>query len=162
MIDFEVQRCTRRCRKTDRELQPGDVFFSALVASGAEVERWDFAEDAWDSPPDGTIGWWRSRVPDMQAQKMHWAPSDVVLHYFTELQNQPDKADVRYVLALWMVRRRVVRLEQIEKTPDGKEQLILYCPRNEREYRAHVATPTPARIATIQQELANLLFADAV
>lgn len=161
MIDFEVQRFTRRCRKTNREFQPGDVYYSALVASGADVQRWDYAADAWDAPPEGTIGWWKSRVPDAQSQTTHWAPSDVVLHYFEQLEKQPEKIDVRYVLALWMVRRRVVRLEEIEKDDAGCEQLVLYCPRNEQEYRAAVATPDEPRIAAIQQELAELLFADA-
>ena len=161
MIDFEVQRFTRRCHKTDRELQPGDVFYSALVADGAQVQRWDYAQEAWDGPPEGTIGWWKARVPDSQSQTMHWAPSDVVLHYFEQLEQDRSKADVRYVLALWLARRRVMRLETIEKNDPSDEHLVLYCPRNEQEYRVLVVTPSAQRVQEIQAELAGLLFADA-
>ena len=37
MLDFEVQRCTRKCCETDAILQPGDEFYSALVAQGSQV-----------------------------------------------------------------------------------------------------------------------------
>ncbi len=36
---------------------------------------------------------------------------------------------------------------------------VLYCPRNEREYRVAVASPSPTRVEEIQQQLAELLFA---
>ncbi len=96
-------------RQTDRELQPGDVFYSVLVAEGAAVVRRDYLADTWEGPPPNAIGIWKSQVPDVHNKKMHWAPNDVILHYFEQLASEPDKADIRYVLALLMVRRRIVR-----------------------------------------------------
>ena len=31
MLDFDVQRCTRRCSGSDRELKAGEWVYSALV-----------------------------------------------------------------------------------------------------------------------------------
>ena len=159
MLDFEVQRFTRKCAQTDRELQPGDVFYSVLVAEGAAVVRRDYLADTWEGPPPNAIGLWKSQVPDVHNKKMHWAPNDVILHYFEQLASEPDKADIRYVLALLMVRRRIVRLEDTETDEQGQENYVLYCPRNEREYRVAVVTPPEPRIGQIQNELAELLFA---
>ena len=39
MLDFEVQRCTRRCAATDRELKPGETFYSTLVVVGAKPNK---------------------------------------------------------------------------------------------------------------------------
>jgi hypothetical protein len=161
MLDFEVQRCTRRCAKTDRELNPGETFYSVLAAEGAEVVRRDFCEAAWEGPPEGAVGWWKSQMPELNAKKMHWAPNDVMLHYFEQLEGQADKQDVRYVLALLMIRRRVVRLEDTETDDTGRELLVLYCPRNENEYKTAVVMPNDQRAAEIQEELAQLLFANA-
>ncbi len=77
--------------------------------------RRDYSAEAWPSPPDGTIGWWKSQVPDTHATRMHWAPNDVILHYFEQLEDQHDKEDIRFVLALLMIRRRIVRLEDTER-----------------------------------------------
>ena len=161
MLDFDVQRFTRRCAQTERELQPGDVFYSVLVAEGASVVRRDYWADVWEGPPSGAIGVWKSQVPDVHSKKMHWAPNDVILHYFEQLASEPEKADMRYVLALLMIRRRIVRLEDTEEDEQGHENYVLYCPRNEREYRVAVVTPTEPRIGQIQNELAELLFADS-
>ena len=160
-MDFEVQRCSRRCAKSDRELQPGEWFYSVLVAKGAQVVRHDYCEDAWEGPPDGLIGWWKSQMPDPHARKMHWAPNDVMLHYFEQLEGHDDQQDVRYILALLMLRRRIVRVEDTEQSDEGHEVLVLYCPRKETEFRVSVMEPSATRIDEIQEELARLLFASA-
>ena len=160
-MDFEVQRCSRRCEKLDRELQPGEWFYSVLMAEGAQMVRFDYCEDSWEGPPDGVIGWWKSQMPDPHARKLHWAPNDVMLHYFEQLKGRDDQQDVRYVLALLIMRRRIVRLEDTERADDGHEELVLYCPRKETEFRVSVVEPGATRIEEIQEELARLLFAGA-
>ena len=161
MFEYEVQRCTRRCHGTDRELQAGEPFFSVLVPERAQVVRHDFSVQAWKGPPDNALGWWKSQMPDPSARKLHWAPNDVMLHYFEQLAQQPERNDIRYVLGLLMIRRRVLRLEESEHDESGGEVLVLYCPRNDKEYQVNVFHPGEKRISEIQAELAQLLFAKA-
>ncbi len=158
MLDFEVQRSTRICCETQTVLQPGDVFYSALVTQGSQVVRRDYSAGAWTGPPAGTLGWWKSQVPDVHSRKTRWAPNDVILHYFEQLEFEPSQADLQYVLALLMIRRRIVRLEETQHDEQGREVFVLYCPRNEREYRVTVACLEPARVEEIQRQLAELLF----
>ncbi|MEM6328833.1 MAG: hypothetical protein AAF790_01155 [Planctomycetota bacterium] len=47
MIDYEVQRCTRRCAMTSRALTPGEVFYSVLRSRTGGVERVDYSAEAW-------------------------------------------------------------------------------------------------------------------
>lgn len=161
MLDFEVQRCTRHCAQTGREFAPGEAYYSALVVEHGEVVRRDYCEAAWHGPPEGAVGWWKSQVPQPDAHKVHWAPNDVMLHYFEQLDGVTDKRDTRYILALLMVRRRVLRLEHSDQDEAGGEILIVYCPRNETEYRVAVVTPDAQRVNEIQEELAQLLQTDA-
>lgn len=157
MIDFEIQRCSRRCSVTDRELRTGETCYSVLVPAGGDVVRRDFSAEAWQGPPDEAIGWWRATVVDPNDGRLHWAPNDVMLHYFERLGEDPAALDARYVLALLLVRRRIARLERTETIADGSVELVLYCPRNEAEYRVAETTVTPERAATIQQQLSDLL-----
>jgi len=162
MIDYEVQRCTRHCVVTGRELQPGEIFYSTLTAEGANVVRRDYSIEAWQGPPEGVLGWWKSRMPERDARKLHWAPNDVMLELLEGLEGQPDKQDLRYVLALLLIRRRVVRLEETERDEAGREVSVLYCPRRETTYRVVSVVPDAERTAEIQEELVRLLFADAL
>jgi hypothetical protein len=58
-----------------------------------------------------------------------------------------------------MIRRRILRLEEAEVDQQGRETMMLYCPRNETEYQVQVTALTDQRVAEIQNELANLLWA---
>ncbi len=160
MLDFEVQRCTRRCAKTDRELEPGEVFYSVLAPEESEIVRRDYCQQAWEGPPEDVVGWWKSQMPEANAKRANWAPNDVMLDYFQQLEQCVDKQDVRYVLALLMTRRRLLRFEDTETDERGVETLVLFCPRNDTEYRVVASIPDQQRAEEIQEELARLLLAD--
>jgi hypothetical protein len=157
-MDYEVQRSTRHCATTGREFAPGEEFYSVLVAEGAELRRCDYSAEAWQGPPAEAVGWWKCQVPDRTAGRSRWAPNDVLLGFFDELAEQPDKQDMRYVLTLLLVRRRVMRVEEERRDAAGRETLALVCPRRDATYEVPVVMPDdPARIGEIQQELAKLL-----
>ncbi|MBN2578693.1 MAG: hypothetical protein JXB10_06845 [Pirellulales bacterium] len=156
-MDYEVQGFTRHCHASGREFAPGEWYYSVLMTEGAESKRYDYAADAWQGPPEGAVGWWKSQVPDRTVKKKHWAPNDVMLCFFDELTDQSDRLDVRYVLTLLLVRRRVFRLEEEKRDAEGREVLSVYCPRRETAYAISAVLPSPERIEQIQQELAALL-----
>jgi hypothetical protein len=155
-MDYEVQRSARRCAVSGREFAPGEKFYSALVAEGAELRRYDYAAEAWQAPPPGAIGWWQSQLPAAGAKRSQGAPNDVLLQFFDELAEQPQRQDLRYVVALLLVRRRVFRLEEDERGACG-EVLRLHCPRRDATYEVPVVIPDAARIDEIQQQVAKLL-----
>ena len=136
------------------EVAPGETSYSVLTSEGAKVVRNDYSAEAWQGPPEGALGWWKSHTPTAEAKpkKPHWAPNDVMLQLFDELAESPDRADMRYVLVLLLLRRRVLRLEETEHeqlsptTADeaDRETLLVYCPRRQAEYRVPVAMPDRA------------------
>lgn len=158
-MDYEVQRCTRHCAATGRELRDGETFYSALVSRGANLERVDYSAEGWSGPPEQAIGWWKSQVPSKDQKKAQMAPSDVLLDCFLQLADEPDKQDMRYVLALLLVRRRILRLEQTEVNEQGIETLVLLSPRDESLHHVPSIMPDEAREAEIQAELSQLLYA---
>ncbi len=157
MLDFDVQKFTRVCAETDRELKAGDIFYSYLLRDGGETVRRDVSAKAWKGPPEDCLGWWKAEVPDPKSKKLHWAPHDVMLHYFTETEEKDDQADLRYVLALLMVRRRIFRLEESQTNDDGVEMLTVYCSRNETEYEVPVVDVTAERATELQALVSELL-----
>ena len=161
LIDFDLQKCTRKCAVTGRELEPGDVFYSELVPDGASVVRHDYSEAEWVGESENAIGSWKSQIPDPKQKKISWAPNDVLLDYFVELEGKHQDPDVLYVLTLLLIRRRLMRLEAMELDEIGDDMLVVYCPRKECEYRVSVVTPGPERITQIQDNLAQLLFSNA-
>jgi hypothetical protein len=156
-MDYEVQNFTRRCTATGREFAPGEKYYSVLVAEATELKRYDYSADAWQGPPAEAIGYWKSQVPDKSSRRKHWAPNDVILQFFDELAQQPDKQDVRYVLTLLLIRRRVFRLEDQQRDQQSNEVLTVYCPRRDATYTIPAVVPEQSRIDEIQQQLTALL-----
>jgi hypothetical protein len=170
LLDFEVQRCSRRCSATEKPLEPGDECYSVLESVGADVVRKDFCSQAWKGPPETAFGWWRSRVPEPTARKIRLAPNDVLLELLDRLAEQPEQRDLRYVLSLLLIRRRVLRVDMPQKIGhcEGnaigshlEERMSVYCPKREATYEVVVAMPQGQRIDEIQQRLSDLLIADA-
>jgi hypothetical protein len=165
LLDFEIQRSTRRCAATDRELLPGESCYSVIQFEGADVVRRDYASEAWTGPPEEAFGWWRTRVPEPAAKKIKLAPNDVLLELFDQLADRPGSEDMRYVLALLLVRRRVFRSESADTAllepskPADVESLVVYCPKRDATHEIAVVMPSDERIDEIQQQLSELLVA---
>jgi hypothetical protein len=157
MMDYDVERCTRHCATSGRELREGEECYSALLADGAELKRLDYAVEAWQGPPEGALGWWKSRVPTREAKKNRLAPNEALLECFVALEGVADKQDMRLVLALLLVRRRVLRVEERETDNQGHELMVLVNPKDESIHRVTGVLPSLERADEIQNELAQLL-----
>ena len=80
MLKFDFKKSSRKCFESEREFQPGEEFYSALFeCDDGSTERRDFSSDHWDGPTDETIGWWKSRVPELGKGRVYWAPKKVLL-----------------------------------------------------------------------------------
>ncbi len=154
MMDYEVERCTRHCVVSGRELQPGETFYSTLTPQGGRVVRQDYAAEAWSGPPEGAMGWWKSQLPARDARKLTWA-----LELLETTADDPAQIDFRYVLSLLLARRRVLRLEENEQDPAGQQLSTFFCPRNGKVYSIAAANPDRDRARELQQQLAELLVA---
>ena len=160
-MDFDVAKSTRVCAVSGREIRAGETFHSVLLRDGADVKRLDYAHDAWTGAPPEALAAWTSVMPEREgSHKPKLAPSEVLLRLFSELADDPAQHDLRYVLTLMLIRRRLLRLEET-KSRDGVETLVLYCPRDEQTYEVAVAMPPEPRVQQIQDYLTSLLFAPA-
>jgi hypothetical protein len=161
--DFEIQRSTRRCAATDRPLAAGEWCYSVLEVQGADIVRKDYAASAWSGPPTESFGWWKARVPEPHAKKIKLAPNEVLLELFDQLAEQPHNADMRYVLALLLVRRRVLRLDGAtggDAKPtalDDVQTMTVFCALRDAAYEVAVVMPSDERIEAIQTHLNELL-----
>ena len=114
--DYKVSRCTRNCHNQKRPLRPGEWYYSVVIESGDDYVRRDYAAESWDEPPDGAVGWWKCRMPASDEKKMVLAPPEVLTDLLRQMEGSPEKAKSRYLLALMLMRKRIVR--PMESSPD--------------------------------------------
>ncbi len=185
MQDYSISKSTRRCAVSGRSLAPDESYFSMIVAEGDDVTRIDIAASDWQGPSEVAIGWWRNKMPSAAARKLRPAPNAVLLDTLSDLLERPGKSELAYLLALLLVRRRVLQEEQgfLREDDDAREvkpvcdaandcdgshpldssaeqHWKLVCPVDGREWSVPVAAPTTESLQTLQAELQTLLFTD--
>jgi hypothetical protein len=155
---LEIPRPSRICSVTNRELQAGEVFFSVLIEEKDNLKRLDFAAENWTGPPPEFLGWWKTRVPDNSNKKIQIAPNDILLNLFEQLRLQPENADMCYVLALLLIRRRQFRYEREEEDENGQKKLIVYAIKENVTHEIPVAVLDRKRIDEVQNQLSLLII----
>jgi len=142
MQTFQFQRCSRRCCRTGRTLEPGRVYYSAVVPRGEELVRLDYSAEAWDGPPPEAIGWWKGRVPTPQEARAQMASDEALLEW------------------LLLVRRRVLKFTEPDAAdPEAEKLLRLYWPADpQRQFHVKVVWPSGQRIQQIESQLKQILF----
>jgi len=160
-MDYETPRSTMHCAATGRELQENETYWSVVYDRPEGLERLDYCEEAWQGPPADALCVWRTRVPVKEQEQKPLVDTSVMLDVFCGLQEQddPDKINFRYILALLLMRKRILKLEDTCRE-DDREFLVVSCRQTESTYRVLDPHLTEDRIAGVQQQVGSILNTD--
>ncbi len=157
MTDWNVRRPDRRCAATGREFEEGEVYYSALIERKQGFERVDFSAEAWaDEPQERYFSFWRTRRPEAgEPPRRRMVDVEVVHQFFNRLagDDRPERLTLRYLLALILMRKRVLRLDATEHEGEA-EVLRAYDRRAERLVRVRNPHAGPDELAAAREELA--------
>lgn len=125
---YNISKTSGQCCLCSRELQVGEEFV-ATVRQDEEDEfvREDFCASCWDSQPDeqaaALLGVWRSRVPSSQTKKKLLVDDELLVSFFERLDgsDDPTKISFRFVLALALMRKKLLVYDGMKKLPDGRD-----------------------------------------
>lgn len=123
MTDFEVARSQGVCIVTGRTLGEGDAFYAVLFDGPDGFVRQDYSVEAWTEPPENAFCFWKSQVPKKgQKKKNVIVDNGVLIDFFERLTGEPEpvKVQFRFVLALMLMRKRLLRYEETHDV-DGDE-----------------------------------------
>ena len=125
-MEYRVKPIGRTCASTGEPLEPGAVCYSVLVPRDGDTVRLDFSEAAWHGPPDDAIGFWRRQVPlpDRPAGSS-FDPEELYLS-FEQLSEDlnPVQEKLRYVLALLLLKKRRLKLEDSREDEDDQWLIV--------------------------------------
>jgi hypothetical protein len=154
MTDYGIQASTRRCAVTGRELQVGERYYSVLIDDGGTLTRKDYSQKAWQGPPEGAFSFWQGRLPAGTAPRRPPIDDDTLLDFFVRLEDdqEPARLSIRYVLALLLVRRKRLRLED-----SGQEVLTLRDARTGTRHRVIDPGLPDDELEAVQDEVFQLL-----
>jgi len=121
--EYDISRATGKCAATGREFKEGDFYHAALFESAEGFERRDYSLDAWSGPPEGCVCHWKGRVPAREKKPATIAvDNSILMNLFCRLEDDHSemRQKFRFVLALLLMRKRLLRFEQAVRN-EGRE-----------------------------------------
>ena len=136
VAEYDIHKSTHQCCVTGKTLEEGEAYYSVLVEAGVELVRQDYSIEAWGEEPAGAIAVWKTRVPVKGEPKKLVIDVEMMLDFIKRLENadEPHKINMRYLLGLLLMRKRVLKFDEVEREGDN-DYLILTHRREDVTYR---------------------------
>ncbi|MBN2138700.1 MAG: hypothetical protein JW720_12905 [Sedimentisphaerales bacterium] len=122
MDQWDINKPLGQCFGTDKEIEPGEEYFGALVATEEGLVRRDFCAEYWDSEKPDVFCYWKSRLPRPDEKKQLFVDDEMLMAFFERLAEETDqeKVNFRFVLALILMRKRRLKYDATT-TEAGRE-----------------------------------------
>ncbi len=161
-IDWSIQNRADRCFATGEAFRDGEFFYTVLYDEKTGFRREDLSEAVWNERSKEGVqpfSFWRSKfeVPPPAAPEALGKQSaeDLLRRYM--IDPTPEHANVRYILALMLERKRLLKEIEVKHGDDGSLTRIY-----ERAKTGEVfVIPDPQlrleELAAVQTQVAELL-----
>jgi hypothetical protein len=158
---WDVKSASGVCGKSGRALAEGEEFYTVLFEEGESFRRADFAADAWEGPPDGCFCFFKSRTPVKEKKKKLFVDTEMLIGFFRRLEDEtePVRVQFRFVLALLLMRKRLLRYESSAIT-DGLEVWEMVLTPDKSAHRVVNPHLTDDQIENVSQQLSVILHSD--
>jgi hypothetical protein len=158
--EWEIKGRAEACAVTQRPFEDGEYFYTLLFRDRHGFTRQDISEEAWQARNDNIMpfSFWRSKFeppPPPEPEPLPKGTAEDLLRRFMQEQDGTH-ANARYILALMLERKRL--LKQIESQPTETGRTLIY----EHAKTGEVfVIPEPQlrldQIEAVQNEVAALL-----
>lgn len=162
-MEYEVSRRTGKCTATSRDLAEGEVYYAVLFETSQGFERRDYCAQAWTGPPDGNFCYWRARVPVRDKKPTQLiVDHELLMHIFTRLEDDPSQSrqQFRFVLALLLMRKRLLKLDQTIRE-NGQEWWLVHSVADQNSYRVVNPELSSEAVERLGVQMMALLTGDA-
>ncbi len=127
-MEWYINKGSKVCVLCERMFVEEEVYLSALYDENNAFTRKDFCVECWDKKGEGNIfSFWKTKVPKTPETVQRYANIDVFYDLFNKLENENDvsRVNFRYVLSLYLMRKKILKLKTSHKS-NGHEYLVLH------------------------------------
>ena len=162
--EYNINKTLGRCHLCQKELLAGEEFVAAVTEEGEELRRDDYCAGCWDaaqkeqSLDEKALAVWRTVVPPPAQKKKTFVDDELIINFFERLADADDqvKLGFRYVLALVLMRKRLLVYDRMEKQ-DSKEIWQMHLRGTEQVHKVIDPKMDEATIAEVSSQLGQIL-----
>jgi len=160
--DFQIESTHGKCARTGRALAEGEEFYTVLYEDGETFRREDISLEAWTGPPEGSFCHFKTRVPVKAKKRRLLVDDEMLVGLFQRLADETDplRIQFRFVLALILMRKRLLRYEKSDVV-DGTEFWHMTLPAEQSVHRVVNPQLTDEQIDGVSAQLSAILHGDS-
>ncbi len=127
-MEWSINKGSHICFLCEKTFQEEEVYLSALYDENNIFFRKDFCVECWDKKDnENSFSYWKTKILKKPEKVERYARIDVFYDLFNKLENEEDlsRVNFRYVLSLYLMRKKVLKLITTHKSGDN-EYLVLH------------------------------------
>ena len=158
--DWTIQGRSHQCAATGRQFEEGEYFHTLLFYEKAEFRREDLCEEAYKARNENVqpFSQWRSKyepAPVVIETVSKQTAEDLLRKYMDDTDTE--HANARYILALMLERKRILKEREVKRSDDGKLTRVYEHAKSGEIF----IIPDPElrldQVAEVQQQVGSLL-----
>ena len=120
MSEWEINKPLGQCPGTERKIEYGEEYFAALVETNEGLQRRDFCADYWEKEKPEVFCYWKTKLPESGQKKQLFVDDQMLMAFFERLEKETEqeKIDFRFVLALILMRKRILKYDATRNEND--------------------------------------------
>jgi len=165
--EYDIAKTQGQCSACEKELLPGEEYVATLVEAPPdaeeEFERRDHCTSCWqgqgEGGADGAYCVWRSRVPQPQEKKKLFVDNDLLINFFQRLEgdDEPGRINFRFVLALILMRKKLLIYDRMTRNDDGTETWAMRLKGADEVHEVLNPQMDEEKIAAVSEQLGQIL-----
>jgi len=129
--EYDIAKTSEQCCSCQKVLAAGESFVATLLEADADADqefhRRDYCRTCWDARDetehDAAFCVWQGRVRPPEEKKKLFVDDALLIQFFGRLEgdSEPGRVNFRFVLALVLMRKKLLVYEGTTTRPDGSE-----------------------------------------
>jgi hypothetical protein len=128
LSDWEIKARSRYCAQTEEAFDDGATIYTLLFRDRAGFRREDISEIAWQQIKESVepFSFWKSKFQAKPPTLPEPMPKESVEELLRKLVSEdlPEHLNARYVLAILLERKRI--LKQVDIRESAEEKILIY------------------------------------
>jgi len=160
--EWAIQSRAHHCAVTGEEFQEGDFFYTLLFDETTGFRREDISEAAYKARPADApepFSFWRSKYeppPAAPPEALGKQTAEDLLRHYTQ-ENKPEHRNARYILALMLERKRILKQVDQKTAEDGSSILVYELGKSGEVFLIPDPQLRLDEIEAVQMEVADML-----
>lgn len=160
--EYNISKSDSLCRSCGKPLEPGSELVATVREVGEELRREDFCPDCWSARASqedpGLLGLWHGRVPAPTEKRKLLVDDELLVNLLQRLEqaDTPAKVNFRFVLALILMRKKLLVYDRTEPTQD-RETWVMHLRGDDRCVKVINPRLDDDKIAEVSEQLGQIM-----